>query len=75
MPEDFRLVNYAEGLSVQITPYGGMASVGVVRLGLDRIVVQSSRNLEFFFLVQGVRKSHRGLPIGAGGEFRPQTPR
>ena len=74
VPEDFRLVTDAEGLSVQVTPIGGMASVGVLRIGLDAIVVQGSRNLEFFYLVNGVRRSHKHLkPVGPGQEFMPET--
>jgi hypothetical protein len=57
VPEDFRAVTAADGLTVQVTPIGGMASVGVMRMDLDEIVVQSSRNLEFSYLVQGVRRT------------------
>ena len=75
VPEDFRMVTDAEGLSVQITPIGGMASVGVLRIGLDVIVVQGSRNLEFFYMVNGVRRSHKHLkPVGPGQEYMPESP-
>jgi hypothetical protein len=57
VPEDFRLVTSPEGLTVQITPIGGMATVGVLRMDLNEIVAQSSRNLEFSYLVQGVRRA------------------
>ena len=74
VPEDFRMVTDAEGLSVQITPIGGMASVGVLRVGLDVIVVQGSRNLEFFYTVNGVRKSHKHLrPVVSGQEYMPDS--
>jgi len=59
VPEDFRMVTDAEGLTVQVTPIGGIASVGVVRMDLDEIVVQSTRDLEFSFLVNGVRRSQK----------------
>ena len=36
-----------------------IASVGVVRMDLDEIVVQSTRDLEFSFLVNGVRRSQK----------------
>jgi hypothetical protein len=66
------MVTDPEGLSVQITPIGGMASVGVMKVDLNEIVVQASRNLEFFYLVQGVRRTHKHLtPIGEGSEYRP----
>jgi hypothetical protein len=74
VPEDFRMITDEEGLSVQITPIGGMASFGVLRIGLDVIVVQGSRNLEFFYMVNGVRRSHRHLkPVVPGQEYMPQS--
>ena len=75
VPEDFRLVTDEEGLTVQVTPIGAMATVGVLKMDLNEIVVQSSRNLEFSYLVQGIRRSHKHLtsPIGEGGEFAPQS--
>jgi hypothetical protein len=73
VPEDFRMVTDADGLSVQLTPIGPMATVSVVRYDLNEIVVQSSRNVEFFYLVQGVRRTHKHLsPIGEGTEYRPE---
>jgi len=75
VPEDFRLVTDGEGLSVQITPIGAMASVAVLRADLNEIVVQASRNVEFYYLVNGVRRTHKDLvePIAAGDEFRPAS--
>jgi hypothetical protein len=37
-----------EGLSIQVTPIGRMATVAVQSIGLERIVVMSSRDVEFF---------------------------
>jgi hypothetical protein len=76
VPEDFRLVTDEEGLSVQITPIGGMASVGVMKADLNEIVVQSSRNLEFYYLVNGIRRSQKHVPAGIvqGNEFMPRQP-
>src|SRR5439155_21818790 len=54
VPEDFRLVTDVEGLTVQITPIGEMASFAVVRMGLDEILVKASRDVEFSYLVQGL---------------------
>jgi hypothetical protein len=74
VPEDFRLVTDPEDLTVQVTPIGQMASVGVVKIGLDRIVVRGSRDVEFSYMVNGVRKSHKHLtPIGPGAEFMPES--
>jgi hypothetical protein len=75
VPEHFRLVTDPEGLTVQITPIGEMASFAVVRMGLDEIVVKASRNVEFSYLVQGVRASFRDAqPLRRGGDFMPRSP-
>jgi hypothetical protein len=74
VPEDFRMVTASEGLTVQITPIGGVATVGVLRMDLDEIVVGSSRNLEFSYLVQGVRASFPDeQPIILANDFVPQS--
>ena len=76
VPEDFRMVTAEEGLTVQITPIGGMASVGVMKADLSEIVVQSSRNLEFYYMVNGIRRSQADVPAGIveGNEFMPRRP-
>jgi hypothetical protein len=75
VPEHFRMVTDPEGLTVQITPIGGMATVGVLRVDLNEIVVQSSRNLEFSYLVQGVRATFKDAPtVWQGNDFRPESP-
>ena len=74
VPKHFRMVTDPEGLTVQITPIGGMATVGVMKLDLDEIVVQSSRNLEFSYLVQGVRATYKDRsPVFVDGVFRPES--
>jgi hypothetical protein len=61
VPEDFRIVTDPEGLTVQVTPVGAIATIGVIRMSLDEIVVMSSRNVEFSYLVQGVRRAFREI--------------
>ena len=61
VPEDFRIVTDPEGLTVQITPIGGMATFGVLKMDLVEIVAQSSRDLEFSYLVQGVRHAYKDV--------------
>jgi hypothetical protein len=74
VPEHFRLVTDPEGLTVQITPIGGLATVGVVRADLHEIVVQASRNLEFSYLVHGVRSTFKDVnPVRALGDFMPRS--
>jgi hypothetical protein len=63
VPEDFRIVTQPDGLSIQVTPIGEMASVAVARIDLDGIVVRGSRNVEFFYTVNGVRRGY--------GDFQP----
>jgi hypothetical protein len=73
-PESFRLITAAEGLSIQVTPIGQMASVAVSSIGLDRIVVRGSRNVEFFYTVNGVRATFPGFePIQENKAFAPQS--
>jgi hypothetical protein len=59
VPEHFRIVTDEEGLTVQVTPIGQATAVGVVQIGLDRIVVKSNLDVEFSYLVQGVRKAYK----------------
>jgi hypothetical protein len=74
VPEDFRLVTDSEGLTVQITPIGEMATFAVVRIDLDEILVKASRDVEFSYLVQGLRRTFKNqTPIRQGSEFMPQS--
>ena len=73
IPEDFRMVTEPEGLSIQITPIGEMASYAVVSIDLNRIVVKGSRNVEFFYTVNGVRHNYADFrPIGDNVYFIPE---
>jgi len=76
VPEEFRMVTDPDGLSVQVTPIGQMASVAVESIGLERIVVRGSRNVEFFYLVHGIRRAYKGAAIVAENEkfFVPDSP-
>jgi hypothetical protein len=74
VPEDFRLVTDPEGLTVQITPIGAMATFAVVKMDLNEIVAQASRNVEFSYLVQGVRATFKDVkPIRSAGDFMPRS--
>jgi hypothetical protein len=76
VPETFRMVTAEEGLSVQITRIGAMASFAVLRIDLDGIVVQASRDVEFFYTVNGVRRAYRNWEPIVSSEmaFRPESP-
>jgi hypothetical protein len=74
IPEDFRMVTEPEGLSIQITPIGEMASYAVVSIDLERIVVKGSRNVDFFYMVNGVRHNYAGFkPIEENLYFVPTS--
>jgi hypothetical protein len=70
VPEHFRMVTDREGLGIQVTPIGQMASVAVESISLDRIVVRGSRNVEFFYTVNGVRATFKDFqPIQDNNSF------
>jgi hypothetical protein len=74
VPESFRLVAAEEGLGVQITPIGEMATVAVVEASLEGILVKASRNVEFYFTVNGVRKSFPAFePIRNSEAYVPRS--
>jgi hypothetical protein len=73
VPEDFRLVTEPDGLSIQVTPIGEMATVAVAKIDLNEIVVRGSRNVEFFYTVNGVRKDYADFkPIRENVNFVPR---
>jgi hypothetical protein len=73
VPEDFRMVTDDDGLTVQLTPVGASANMWIVSEDLNQIVVRSSRDVTFHYMVNGVRRSfkdHRPIKEGAE-EFMP----
>ena len=76
VPEDFRIVTDPEGLSIQVTPIAQMATVAIESIDLDRIVVRGSRNVEFFYTVNGIRHAYKDYgPIGENEkQFVPESP-
>jgi hypothetical protein len=64
VPDSFRMVTDPDGLTVQVTPIGRLASFAVVQADLNRIVVQSDQDVDFYYLVNGVRaafKDHQAI--------------
>lgn len=59
VPEHFRLVTDPDGITVQITPIGQVAGYAVISIGMERIEVQGTRDVEFFYHVNGVRKAFK----------------
>jgi hypothetical protein len=76
VPEDFRMVAAEEGLSIQVTPIGEMANVAVLQIDLNRVVVKATRDVEFFYTVNGVRRAYPTWnPIQENRrEFVPEGP-
>jgi len=75
VPEDFRIVTAEEGLTVQLTPMGGFAQMYVESQDLNRIVVRSSKDVQFHFLIQGLRRAYKDVqPVQIGNEFMPRSP-
>jgi hypothetical protein len=75
VPESFRMVTDEKGLTVVVTPVGEMAQIAVVRRSLDSIVVQSSKDVEFDYMVNGVRRAFRDFePISENNSFVPTGP-
>ena len=63
VPEEFRLVTEADGLTVQVTAKGPNAGLWVQTESLDRIVVRGNGNVQFNYLVNGVRRGFADLEL------------
>ncbi len=75
IPEDFRIVTDENGLTVQLTPVGAFSQMYVENQDLNQIVVHSSRDVTFHYLVQGVRRAFKDFtPLARGYEFMPLSP-
>src|SRR5262249_30807775 len=75
VPESFRIVTDEEGLTVQLTPVGDLASMAVISQDLNVIRVRASKDVRFHYLVQGVRRAFKDWEaIAEGGEFVPRSP-
>ncbi len=72
VPEDFRLVSEEDGLTVQVTARGP-AMLWVEEQGLDRIVVRGSADVDFAYMVNGVRRGFADHQVAhENAAFRPQ---
>ncbi len=75
VPETFRLVTEEEGLTVQVTPIGRATAVGVLSMSLTQIEVEADKDVEFSYLVQGVRKGYADMrPVQENVYFVPSGP-
>ena len=61
VPEDFRLVTEAEGLTAQVTPMGPCPGLWVESVDLSSMVVRGERDVPFSYFVNGVRAGQAGF--------------
>jgi hypothetical protein len=75
VPEDFRMVTDDDGLTVQLTPVGASANMYIASEDLNQIVVRSSKDVTFHYMVNGVRRSFKDLqPINDSSIYMPRSP-
>jgi hypothetical protein len=75
VPEDFRIVTDEKGITVQVTPIGEPAMIWCVRKSLEKIELRGSADVEFDFMVNGVRlMSKDRKAIVENTVFVPRTP-
>ncbi len=75
VPESFRDVTDENDITVQLTPVGGLAVLACVSKSLDTIVVQGSADIEFDYMINGVRKAYKDLhAIRKNETFVPDGP-
>ncbi len=74
VPEEFRLVTEAQGLTGQLTPIGDLAVLCVESVDLDRVVVRGTADVDFSYFVNGVRRGYSGLsPIRENQGWIPEV--
>ena len=75
VPEDFRIVSDVKGLTVQVTPMGEAATIWCVSKSLDKIELKASADVEFDYMVNGVRTMLKDRnPIFENTFFVPASP-
>jgi hypothetical protein len=76
VPEAFRMVTASEGLTVVAMSVGDVALLGCVKKSLDEIVIRGSKDVEFDYVVNGVRKAFdHHEPVEPNSFFVPTSPR
>jgi hypothetical protein len=75
VPESFRMVTAETGLTVAVTATGELAQIAAISKSLDKIVIQSSKDVAFDYMVNGVRKAFQDFQaIAQNDDFIPQGP-
>jgi len=74
VPESFRMVTDDKNLTVVVTPVGELAIMACITKSLDRIVIQSSKDVDFDYVVNGVRKAFKDHEaISENKDFVPRS--
>jgi len=75
VPESFRMVTAEAGLTVVVTATGELAQIAAISKSLEKIVIQSSKDVAFDYMVNGVRKAFQDFQaIAQNDAFIPQGP-
>ncbi len=76
LSDTFRWVTDVEGLTVQVTPTGAdFVQVRVEKKELDRVVVRTSKDTTFDWVVQGIRHAYKDAEVTPRSELlRPEGP-
>jgi len=75
VPESFRMVTAEEGLTAVVTATGQLAQIAVISKSLDKIVVQSSQDVAFDYVVNGVRRAFQNWEaVSSNEDFIPDGP-
>jgi hypothetical protein len=75
VPESFRMVTAEEGLTAVVTATGQLAQIAVISKSLDKIVVQSSHDVAFDYVVNGVRRAFQNWEaVSSNEDFIPEGP-
>ena len=76
VPVDFRKVTEEDGLTAVATPVGEMAVLAVVSQDLNKVVVQGSKDVNFNYIVNGIRRGYKDYQVqyNADMAFMPWTP-
>ncbi len=76
VPESFRMVTAEAGMTVVVTPTGDLAQIAAISKSLDRIVIRSSKDVTFDYVVNGVRKAFQDFQaIAENDDFIPLGPK
>jgi hypothetical protein len=72
LPDYFSKLTEAERMTVQLTPVGGWGQIYVASKSPDKIVIKTAKDsgdLQFDYLVQGVRKGYLNYEVERTGAF------